>query len=83
MFYIKKILGIALDPLSLSILLIFAGLILLMMSKKKQGAGKFFYCSRVDYPYAGFIWNYFRLSVIKDGELLPGFSSLIRKIPVE
>ena len=42
MFYIKKILGMVLDPLSLSILFIFAGLILLMTKKKKQGAGKFF-----------------------------------------
>ncbi len=42
MFYIKKILGMAVDPLSLSILFISAGLILLMASKKKQGAGKFF-----------------------------------------
>ncbi len=42
MFYIKKILGMAVDPLSLSILFILAGLILLISSKKKQGAGKFF-----------------------------------------
>ena len=42
MFYIKKILGMALDPLSLSILFICAGLILLIAFKKKQRAGKFF-----------------------------------------
>jgi uncharacterized SAM-binding protein YcdF (DUF218 family) len=41
-FYIKKILGMAVDPLSLSILFILTGLILLTASKKKQGAGKFF-----------------------------------------
>jgi uncharacterized SAM-binding protein YcdF (DUF218 family) len=40
-FYIKKIIGMALDPLSLSILFVFTGFILLMASKKKQGAGKF------------------------------------------
>jgi uncharacterized SAM-binding protein YcdF (DUF218 family) len=40
-FYLKKILGMALDPLSLSIVFIFAGLVILMASKKKQRAGKF------------------------------------------
>jgi uncharacterized SAM-binding protein YcdF (DUF218 family) len=39
-FYSKKILGMALDPLTLSIVFICAGLVLLMASKQKQHLGK-------------------------------------------
>jgi len=41
-FYLKKIFAVILDPVFLSVVVFFAGVIMLYAGKKKQRAGKLF-----------------------------------------